>query len=102
MTIDELKNETISKLNRHEIGFFGLINQGVYTYKGILKSRKQGYKTVKVNENQTNFVGKAATIEVVKIVSVEDEDEYAFRVKDNETSEYVTDYNVLLGCQFLK
>lgn len=102
MTINELKNETISRLDRHEIGFFGLINHGVYTYKGILKSRKQGFKTVKVNDYQTDFVGNAITVEAIKIVSTSGEAEYAFRVKDNEACKYVMNYNVLLGCQFFK
>ena len=101
MNINELSNETISKLNRNEIGFFGLFNKGVYTYKGLLKSRKQGYKTQK-GDMQVSFIGETHTVEMIKIQSLGDEAEYAMRVYDNYTGEYVTDYSVLAGCDFFK
>lgn len=40
--VNEIKNETIAKLTRDEIGKLGLLNVGVYTYKGTLKCRVKG------------------------------------------------------------
>lgn len=60
---NEIKNETIAKLTRDEIGKLGLLNIGVYTYKGTLKCRVKGLKTtVKLMKSSslktTMFVGK--------------------------------------------
>lgn len=60
---NEIKNETIAKLTRDEIGKLGLLNIGVYTYKGTLKCRVKGLKTtVKLMKSNslktTTFVGK--------------------------------------------
>lgn len=97
----DIANSTIAKLDRKEIGALGLYADGVYNYKGVLKSRKQGWKTVKVNEYQTNFVCSRTTVEFIKIVSTSDTTEYAMRIKTEE-GEYLSEYPVLWGCDFFK
>jgi len=98
---NQIKNETIAKLNREEIGTLGLYNRGIMTYKGTLKSRRNGFKTIKVNDIQTNFENDAYKIEFIKIEKMHDEDEYAMRLFNNESNEYVT-FMPLLGIEFFK
>ena len=98
----KIKNSTLAKLDRHEIGALGLYSKGIMTYKGTLKSRKQGWKTEKVNEYQTNFVGEHTTIEFIQIVASGDEPEYAMRVRRNAEDMYETDVMPLWGVDYFK
>jgi len=98
--VNRINNSTIAKLDRNEIGTLDLYNSGVYTYKGQLKSRKQGWKTVIVNSYQTDFVGEYTTLEFIKIVPLGDEPEYAMRVR--EKTGYMSSYPILWGCDFFK
>ena len=103
MNIQNIKNETIHKLNRDEIGELGLLNYGVFTYKGNLKSRKNGFKTVKPCEWQVNFELDAYRVEFIQIEQVADEPEWAMRVFQKlDNQGYTTMVNVLWGCEFLK
>lgn len=103
MDINSIKNETLAKLTAEEIGELGLLNLGVMTYRGELKSRRQGFKTEKVSEIQTNFnhIGYPFTVEFIKIQQTGDTEEWAMRV-------YYPDkgYNIhlipLAGIDFLK
>lgn len=74
---NEIKNETIAKLTRDEIGKLGLLNIGVYTYKGTLKCRVKGLKTTMKTE-------------------------YAIRCYNKIKDEYEEFYPVLIGCDFFK
>lgn len=100
--INNVQNETLRKLNWHEIGLFGLNNYGVYTYHGQLKTRKQGFKREVVSDWQTNFLGMGCRIEFVKIEQTDTDTNYAMRVYDVERETYITAVNVLLGCDFFK
>ena len=99
---DNIKNSTLTKLTWVEIGDLGLHNQGIFTFKGILKTRVKGYKTEKDNDYQTNVSTEGSTLEFIKIVSTDGTDTYALRVKDNLTNRYSTYYPVLWGCDFFK
>ena len=99
---NKITNKTIAKLDRNEIGIFGLYSNGIYTYRGTLKARRQGWKTVKVDEKQTNFVGEHTVIEFIQIVPSGDEPEWAMRVKNLDTDSYMNEYPVLWGCDFFK
>ena len=101
---NRLQNSTIAKLNRKEANLFGMFSLGVMLYKGTLKTRKQGWKTVKVNDFQTNFVGECSTFEFIKMVSADDDNEevYGMRVRDNETNSYLIDVMPLWGIDFFK
>lgn len=100
--ISKLNNSTIAKLNRDEMSILGLYNKGIMTYKGELKSRKQGYKTVKVSDYQTDFVNEHTTLEFIKIVPLGSDTEYAMRVRETGTDYYDTDVMPLWGCDFFK
>ena len=102
MNINEIKNETIRKLNWREIGQFGLNNFGVYTYHGNLKTRKQGFKREAVSDWQTNFVGTGCRIEFIRIEQTSEDTNYAVRAYDTEHEEYIKSFNVLFACDFFK
>lgn len=108
INVNEIKNETLSKLTVLEIGKLGLCQAGIYIFKGNLKSRKQYFKTV-VEDFAIKFVGNYVTYEFVKLQSSGRfiEDEYAVRVYNNESKEYeefwaVLQGAVLHGCDFFK
>ena len=100
--LSRIKNDTIAKLNRIDISDLGLNSQGIFTYKGTLKSRVKNYKTEKVNDHQINFSTHGTILEFIKIQSLSDTDEYALRVKDILTDRYAEFYPVLWGCKFFK
>ena len=56
INIQNIKNNTIAKLTADEIGELGLVNYGVMTYKGQLKSRVKGYKTERVGDSEVHFI----------------------------------------------
>lgn len=102
MNIQNISNETIRKLNAREIGELDLVNNGVFTYHGTLKARKQGLKREVVNEWQTNFYNAVYRIEFIKIEQTSETTDYAMRVYDSEREEYLKDLNILYGCEFFK
>lgn len=101
---NEIKNETIAKLTRHEIGILGLNTVGIYTYKGELKSRLRGLKTTLKTDEQVNYESETVRWEMVKIVSSNDEgtNEYALRCYNKEKEQYEEFYQVLIGCEFFR
>lgn len=102
MNINRIKNETLRKLTWMEIGELDLNNYGVFTYHGELKARKKGFKTEVINEWQTNFVKSDYRIEFVKIEQTDEDANYAMRIFDTERETYITQVNMLLGCEFFK
>ena len=100
MEATRIENTLITKLTAKEANALGLFNIGVMLYKGTLKSRKQGWKTVKVNDFQTDFVGEHTTLEFIKMVSSGSDDAYAMRVRRD--GEYVTSIMPLWGVDFFK
>lgn len=99
---NEIKNETIAKLTRNEISNFGLLNVGIYTYKGKLKCRVKGLKTTVKTDEKQFFEDDNIRWEVIKIVATCDEAEYAIRCYDKIKDEYKEFYPVLIGCNFFK
>lgn len=107
MNINRIKNETLHKLTAEEIGALGLCNFGVGLYRGELKSRRKGLKTVKVSEDEIHFEGTTNRVEFIKIVSVGDTQEWAARiykmpVNPNQQGEYETYPMGIFGCDFFK
>ena len=103
MNINNVQNETIHKLNWTEIGELGLINYGVFTYHGQLKTRKQGFKKEIVNEWQTNFIGNNHyRFEFIKIEQTHEDTDYAMRVYNTELESYNVHFHILTGLEFLK
>ena len=99
---NEIKNETIAKLTRDEIGKLGLHNIGAYTYKGTLKCRVKGLKaTMKTDEKQF-FESDNVRWEAIKIVATCDETEYVIRCYNKTKDKYEEFYPVLMGCEFFK
>lgn len=100
--VNEIKNETLAKLTRVEIGNLGLVNCGCYTYKGSLKSRVKGLKVTMRTESQVNFESESNRWEVIKIVALGDVDEYAIRLYNKERESYEEFYPILIGCDFFR
>ena len=107
MNINSIKNETLHKLTANEIGELGLCNYGIGLYRGELKSRKSGWKTVKVNDHEIHFEGTVSVIEFIQIVSTGKVKEWAARVYrkavfENEVATY-EDYPMgIIGCDFIR
>ena len=102
---NKIKNDTIHKLNRLEIGDLGLCNVGVYLYKGELKSRIKDFKTVKINDWQTNFERDDIRLEVIKIAEMGDEKgimPWAVRLFDINKNSYEEFWMILEGCRLFK
>lgn len=99
---NEIKNETIAKLTRDEIGKLGLLNVGVYTYKGTLKCRVKGLKTTVKTDEKQFFENDNVRWEAIKIVATCDETEYAIRCYNKIKDEYEEFYPILIGCDFFK
>lgn len=107
MNIQNIKNETLHKLTAREIGDLDLCNYGVGLYRGELKSRKKGVKTIRVSEDEIHFEGTVARIEFVKIVSVGEVQEWAARIykkptNPNEEGRYETYPMGIVGCDYFK
>lgn len=101
--INRIKNETIQKLTAEEIGELGLVNRGVMLYKGTLKSRRQGWKTEKVGDRQTNFISQNGfRVEFIRIQQVREEPEWAMRIFNIQNDSYSTLVHPLAGLDFLK
>ena len=100
--LSEISNYTISKLTRNEICSLGLTNIGIYTYKGALKKRVKGLKTTAKTDTLQYFENDNLRWEVIKIIPVAYECEYAVRLFNKTTDEYETFYPVLNGCEFFK
>ena len=100
--LSEISNYTLSKLTRNEIGSLGLMNIGIYTYKGTLKNRVKGFKTTAKTDTLQYFENDNVRWEVIKIIPVAYECEYAVRLFNKTTDEYETFYPVLNGCEFFK
>ena len=104
ININNIANSTIHRLTADEIGEFGLLNYGVYTYRGELKSRKAGFKRTVVNEWQINFKRDDSIwrFEFVRIRQTSKAAEYAMRVYNTENNEYSTMFPICTGVDFLK
>lgn len=107
MNINEITNETLHKLTAWEIGALGLVNYGIGLYRGELKSRKSGWKTVKVSDWETHFEGTVSRIEFIRLESTEESKEWAARVYrkavfDNEVATYEIYPMGIIGCDFIR
>ena len=98
------KNATIKKLDRQEIADLGLYSQGIYTYKGQVKSRVKGLKTTFRTADEVHFEREHVRWEVVQIVTTNDEgkNDYAIRCFDKDRNEYENFWAVLAGLKFIK
>ena len=100
--INRISNETLHKLTWEEIGELDLLNHGVMTYHGELKSRVKGWKRETVSEYQTNFVSPfGLTVEFITTQKTNlGGTEYAYRVR--EDGKYAEQVNPLGGLKFIK
>jgi len=102
----EMNNKTIQKLTNKELNDLGCGLIGIYTFIGDLKSRKQGFTTVKKSEKEFHFISK--TNENVRFEFIKTADtgmgmlkpQWAVRRKVNH--EYEEFWQILWGCDFLK
>ena len=101
MNINRIENATLAKLNRDEIGVLGLLNCGVITYMGELKSRRNGWKT-ETTKDQVNFIGTKQRVEFIRIEKLSDRPEWAMRVYDLVEEQYWTVVHPLTGLDFMK
>lgn len=104
MDIQKIQNDTLAKLTAEEIGDLDLLNHGVITYRGQLKSRCRGYETLKVSDKETHFISEAGwgVAEFIEIVSDGEEKHYAFRVREAGTDKYEEMVMPLAGLQFFR
>jgi len=103
MNINNIKNETLAKLTAKEIGELGLLDCGVMTYKGQLKTKRNGF-TVENGDGVRSFTNSKTDMryDFVKIQSVDDVDHYAMRVYDIFCETYCDFLQPLAGIDFLK
>jgi hypothetical protein len=99
-----ISNATLHKLTTEEIGELGLCNHGIMLYKGNLKSRRNGWKTERPTEWQTNFIGTWQRVEFIRLPlnPLLGVDEFAMRIYDLRKDEYMTQLFPLAGLDFLK
>lgn len=97
-----INNTTIQKLNYKEIGELGLNNKGIYTYRGELKSRKQGFKKTLDTENEVHFEIESIRFEAIKIEALGETPEWAMRMYDKANEKYEDFWLPLYGCEFFK
>lgn len=106
MNINNIKNETLHKLTAEEIGDLDLCNYGVGLYRGELKSRKRGFKTVVVSDHEVHFVADVCRVEFVEIVARGEVKEWAGRIYKFESHPFGEGYDtfpmVLQGVGFFK
>ena len=104
MDINKVRNATLAKLDAREIGELDLLNHGVMTYRGTLKTRVRGCKTVKVSEVETDFEEEDFRTEFIKIAPSDysDEDHWAMRIWNKNTDKYLEHLMPLYGLKFLR
>ena len=102
MNIQNIENKTIAKLTADEIGELGLLNHGVMTYRGELKTRVKGFKTVNSGAERHFYDEEGNHAEFFKIVSTEEDvDHWAMRIWLYQKG-YSEDLTPLFGLKFLK
>lgn len=99
----EIKNETIKKLTMKELNDLCCGNIGIYTYKGVLKTRTKEFFRTQVDDKEFWFEsknGSSVKFEFIKLADEVNEPQWAVRrvVKDK----YEMFWPVLWGCDFVK
>ena len=102
INLSQISNYTLSKLTRDEIYCFGLINAGIYTYQGKLKSRVKGFKTTLKTDTIQYFEDDSVRWEVIKIVPHNFKNEYAVRLFNKHLECYEDFYPVIIPTNFFK
>lgn len=107
MNIQNIKNETLHKLTKEEIGDLGLCNEGVGLYRGELKTRCNGIKRTSEDGITFSFEGTARRIEFTEIVSNEMEDNFpvrhwAARIWNKVSNSYETYPMGIAGCDYIR
>ncbi len=97
-----MKNSTIKKLDRIEISELGLNNKGIYTYRGEIKSRIKGMKRTFNTADEIHFESDNTRVEIISIVSVEDQKEWAIRMFDKKKDSYMEFWPVLFGLEYIR
>lgn len=103
--IDMIKNETLAKLTRDEIGALGLYHEGIMTYKGDLKTRYNGITRKSEDGVTYRFEGTNGLImEFTEIISTNDEGkrEWAARLYNKKKGRYETYLPGISGCDFFR
>ena len=99
----KVSNSTLAKLDRNEIGFFGLAGAAIWTYRGELKTR---YNKMKRQEMENGFFFEGTNhlrVEFVKIVSDEEGvDHWAGRIFNTEKNVYEEYGPGVYGCNFFR
>ena len=102
INLSQISNCTLSKLTRDEIYCFGLMNAGIYTYQGKLKSRVKGFKTTLRTDTIQYFEDDSVRWEVIKIVPHDFKNEYAVRFFNKHLECYEDFYPVIIPTNFFK
>lgn len=104
--IDRVKNSTLAKLTKDEIGELGLCNEGVGLYRGDLKTRYNGM-TRKSEDGVTFwFENKNGTARMEFTEIVNDSDDgvrhWAARLFNIEAGRYETYPMGIAGCGYFR
>lgn len=103
ININSIRNETLAKLTSKEIGELGLLNCGVMTYKGELKSRVKGWKTEKISDKEVHFIAEDGFVtEFIQIASEDEEAHWAMRIWHSDPKSYQKFFVPLHGCKFFR
>lgn len=102
MNINRIKNSTLAKLTKNEIGDFGLCNYGVGLYKGTLKTRFNGIPRKTEDGVTFTFESTNYRVEFTAIVSEYETQEWAARIYDKQKAEYMTYPMGIIGCDYFR
>ena len=106
MNIQEIKNETLHKLNREEIVILGLVNKGVGIYRGDLKTRYNGVKRQSNDGITFWYEGESFRMEFTEIESEEVDGfpvrHWAARIWNKKRNAYETYPMGIMGCDFFR
>lgn len=101
-----VKNTTIGKLTLEEVSTLGLLNCGICTYLGELKTRYNGMKRIdKCNGTHVEywFEGTKERAEFVELESDDTVRHWAGRLYNKVEERYVTAYSLgIYGCNFFR
>ena len=102
MDTNRIRNTTLAKLSAREIGELDLLNHGIMTYRGTLKTRVRGFKTIKVSETEIDFDEEDFRTEFIKLASEDGETHWATRIWNKNTESYLIAMMPLYGLRFLR
>lgn len=111
IAIDRVKNSTLAKLTKDEIGDLGLCNVGVGLYRGDLKTRYNGM-TRKTNDGVTFWFESKSGKSRIEFTEIKNEDDDGLRhwacrlwvcdAEDKSSGHYETYPLGIAGCPYFR